>query len=75
MKKLVRITTVPVSLVVLLRGQLQFMSQFYEVLAVSSKGAELDLLESQSGLRISEVNMTRKITPLKDLAALWNLYR
>ena len=75
MKKLVRITTVPVSLVVLLRGQLQFMSQFYEVLAVSSKGAELDLLESQSGLRISEVNMTRKITPFKDLAALWNLYR
>ena len=75
MKKLVRITTVPVSLVVLLRGQLQFMSQFYEVLAVSSKGAELNLLESQSGLRISEVNMTRKITPFKDLAALWNLYR
>jgi glycosyltransferase involved in cell wall biosynthesis len=75
MKKLVRITTVPVSLVVLLRGQLQFMSQFYEVLAVSSKGAELDLLESQSGLRISGVNMTRKITPFKDLAALWNLYR
>jgi glycosyltransferase involved in cell wall biosynthesis len=75
MKKLIRITTVPVSLVVLLRGQLQFMSQYYEVLAVSSKGAELDLLEKQSGLRISGVNMTRKITPFKDLAALWNLYR
>jgi glycosyltransferase involved in cell wall biosynthesis len=75
MKKLIRITTVPVSLVVLLRGQLQFMSQYYEVLAVSSKVAELDLLEKQSGLRISGVNMTRKITPFKDLAALWNLYR
>lgn len=75
MKKLIRITTVPVSLVVLLRGQLQFMSKYYDVLAVSSKGAELDLLEKQPGLRIAGVNMTRKITPFKDLAALWNLYR
>jgi glycosyltransferase involved in cell wall biosynthesis len=75
MKKLIRITTVPVSLLVLLRGQLQFMSQYYDVLAVSSKGAELDLLEKQPGLRIAGVNMTRRITPFKDLAALWNLYR
>ena len=35
--KLIRITTVPISLDKLLSGQLKFMNSFYDVIAVSSE--------------------------------------
>ena len=35
-KKLVRITTVPESMQNLLRGQLKYMSEYYEVVAIST---------------------------------------
>ncbi|HYK77847.1 MAG TPA: glycosyltransferase family 4 protein [Daejeonella sp.] len=75
MHKLLRITTVPVSLLVLLREQLKFMSDHYEVLAVSSEGEALKQVALQTGVRTEAVSMTRKITPLKDLMALWKLYQ
>jgi hypothetical protein len=42
--KLIRLTTVPLSLQYLLRGQLRYMSAFFEVLCVSS-GRAKDLEE------------------------------
>ena len=74
MHKLVRITTVPMSLLILLRSQLKFMSDYYEVVAISSKGAGLEKVSQQTGLRTVGINMTREITPFKDLKALWSLY-
>jgi len=73
-KKLVRITTIPLSLKYLLGGQLGFMNQHFEVTAISSPGIELDELESE-GINVRRVFMTRKITPLQDLRALMELYR
>ncbi|MFZ6664025.1 glycosyltransferase family 4 protein [Peijinzhouia sedimentorum] len=73
-KKLVRITTIPLSLKYLLGGQLGFMNQHFDVTAISSPGVELDELESE-GINIERVYMTRKITPLQDLRALMELYR
>lgn len=75
MDKLIRITTVPISLLILLKNQLEFMSDFYEVIAVSSGGEGLDQVREQTGVRTIPIEMTRKITPIKDLIALWNLYR
>ena len=43
MQKLVRITTIPLSLEKLLEGQLTFMNAHYEVIAIS---AEKERLES-----------------------------
>lgn len=73
--KLIRITTVPSSLRVLLRHQLKFMSSFYEVLAVSSPEKTLEDVSIQEGVRTVSVSMTRAITPAQDLKALWTLYR
>lgn len=73
--KLVRITTVPSSLRVLLRNQLKFMSSFYEVLAVSSPEKMLDEVALHEGVRTAAINMTRSITPIHDLRALFTLYR
>ena len=73
---LIRITTVPLSLNVLLKGQLRFMQQHFEVLAVASGPAEeLMEVEKREGVPTLQVEMTRAITPLKDLKALWQLYR
>lgn len=76
-KKLIRITTVPASLGGLLNGQLKFMSKYYTVLGVSSKGTKNQLLkvEENEGVRTYSVEMTRKITPIKDLLAVFQLYK
>jgi len=74
--KLVRITTVPQSLKTLLKGQLKFMSNNgFDVVGVSSKGQPLIDVNQQEGVDVFIVEMSRKITPLKDLVALWKLYR
>jgi glycosyltransferase involved in cell wall biosynthesis len=74
-KKLIRVTTVPLSLKVLLRQQLQFMTAHYNVVAVSSPGKLLDEVGVSEGVRTAPVQMTRAITPVQDLKALWSLYR
>lgn len=73
--KLVRVTTVPISLKVLLRQQLRFMSNHYDVLAIASPGDHLDEVQTVEGVRTTPVAMSRAITPLKDAKALWQLYK
>ncbi|MCX8021064.1 MAG: glycosyltransferase family 4 protein [Chitinophagaceae bacterium] len=71
--RLLRITTVPESLHVLLRGQLQFMQNHgFQVLAVSSNGRHVRDIEA-SGIPYRKVNLTRKVTPIIDLLALVQL--
>ena len=73
-QKIIRITTVPISLEKLLSGQLQFMSSFYDVIAVSSEKENLERLGKKQGLDIFPLEMTRKITPIKDALAVIKLY-
>lgn len=73
--KLVRITTVPISLEKLLENQLHFMSQYYNVTAISSDNPNLQKVGKAQGVATYCVEMTRKITPLKDLFAVWQLYK
>ncbi|EDP69726.1 glycosyl transferase, group 1 [Flavobacteriales bacterium ALC-1] len=75
MKKIIRITTVPVSLGTLLKGQLKFMSNHYEIIGISSEGEALNKVNRNEGIKTVPVNMTRTITPFKDLKALFQLYR
>lgn len=73
--KLIRITTVPVSLSVLLKDQLKYMSNHFEMLAVSSPEKILEQVGIREGVRTAPIAMTRAITPIKDIKALWQLYR
>jgi glycosyltransferase involved in cell wall biosynthesis len=75
MNKLIRITTVPVSLKTLLKGQHQFMSNHYEVIGVSSEGKELQNVQNEEGVRVIPIEMTRTISPLSDLKSLYKLYK
>lgn len=74
--KIIRITTVPESLASLLKGQLQFMSQYYEVIGISSPGGNrLEQVGILEGVTVIPLEMTRKITPIQDLWAAWKLYK
>lgn len=73
--KLMRITTVPESLSYLLKGQLRFMNQYCEVIGISSNGEELNRVKMNEDIKVIPVNMTRTISPLKDLKALFQLYK
>lgn len=75
MKKIIRISTVPGSLKTLLKGQLSFMKEHYEIIAVSSEGEELKDVEETEGVRTKVIEMTRSITPLKDVIAVFKLYK
>ena len=74
-KKIIRITTVPASLSILLKGQLKYMSDYYEVIGVSSSGSQLTEVEQNEGVKTYVVEMTRTISPLKDLKSLYQLYK
>ena len=74
-KKVIRISTIPMSLDLLLQGQLRMLSEAYEVLAVSSPGEELEKVGKREGVRTHAVAMERRISPFKDLVSLYHLIR
>lgn len=69
--KLIRITTVPISLEKLLGGQLKYMSAHFEVTAVSSDEMALEKVGRLENVNTHTIEMTRQITPLRDLKSLW----
>lgn len=74
--KIIRITTVPLSLKTLLKGQMKFMSQNgFEVVAISSNAQEMEEVAKAENIRVANVEMTRKITPIQDLKALFQLIK
>jgi glycosyltransferase involved in cell wall biosynthesis len=74
MEKLIRITTIPISIEKLLENQLFFMKDYYDVKAISSDKENLERVGKLQEVSVYPVEMTRKITPWQDLKALWKLY-
>lgn len=74
-QKLIRITTVPISLFSLLKGQLRFMSERYEVKGVTSDGELRVEAEKNEGVSIIPIEMTRTISPIQDMKSVWLLYK
>lgn len=75
MPKIIRITTVPISLKLLLSGQMKFMKDAgWEVIMVSADGKEINEIVKKEGCPHVVIPFTRKITPFHDLVCLWKLY-
>jgi len=68
--KIIRTSTVPISLKILLKGQLQLLSHYFEVIGISSPGKELNDVIIQERVKTYAVNMERKISPFKDILSL-----
>ena len=66
----------PMSLRFLLRGQMAYMrSKGFEVLMASANGPEVMEVMSHEGARHLAVALTRKITPITDIKAIFQLVR
>lgn len=73
LQKLFRISTIPDSLEILLKGQLKMLSEYYEVVAVSSPGEKMKVLEEREGVRTVSIPMERRISLVKDFISLLRL--
>ena len=73
MPTLIRITTVPISLQLLLKGQFGYMrAHGYDVITISADGPEVAEIK-KDGTQHVAIPFTRKITPFQDLKCLWLL--
>ena len=73
MKKLIYCSTVPTSLNIFCKGMLREMSNYYDVVAVTSPGEEMDEIAGREQVRCIPVVMHREINPVADLRSLVNL--
>jgi len=74
MPKILRISTVPSSLNILLKGQLKFLNRYFEITAVSGSGIDLKEVQKREDVNIHVIEMQRQISPFKDLVSLIKLY-
>lgn len=73
-KKLIRITTADISLNSLIKGQLRFLNQYFDVVALSNDTGKLKAVGDREGVRVIEVPMHREISLKSDILCLWKLY-
>lgn len=73
MLKLIRTSTIPASLENLLKGQLKMLSKYYNVLAVSSPGDDMETIEEREGVRTIAIPMERRISLINDFISLIRL--
>ena len=74
-KKLIRVTTADISLNSLLKGQLKFLNQYFEVIGVAKDTGVLKEVSEREGIRVVDAPLERPISLVKDIKGLWFLYR
>lgn len=73
--KLIRTSTIALSLDVLLKGQLKYLKSKYDVIAISGYDQHLEIVREREGVKIQDVAMERNIAPVQDLKSLIQLYK
>lgn len=74
-KKLIRVTTADISLDMLLKGQLRYLNQYFEVVGLAADTGVLQKVAQREGIRTIEVPMHREIALGSDLKCLLKLIR
>ncbi len=75
MRKILILSTIPISLDTLLKGQAKYLSEFYEVKLVTSSSYINSRITEFEGVEVKAIDMSRKITPFQDLRSLYKLYK
>jgi glycosyltransferase involved in cell wall biosynthesis len=68
--RLVFAVTVPVTANLLLRGQLRYLSEWFDISVISSPGPELDEVAAREGVRVIGIPIEREIAPAADARSL-----
>lgn len=68
--KIIRTATVAMSLNILLKGQLKFLNEEFEVVAVSGQDAHLNEVENRENVKTLSLKMERKIHLINDFISL-----
>jgi len=74
-KKLLRITTSSISLDLLLKGQLAYLNNYYDVVGLASGKDLLEKVSRREGIRTIELDMKREISPWADFRSLLHMIR
>ena len=72
--KVFRISTVPISLNLLLKGQLRYLNDFYDITAISGPGLDLDEVKIREGVNTHPIRINRNIHLINDIISLIKLY-
>jgi glycosyltransferase involved in cell wall biosynthesis len=75
MAKIIRTATVAITLNDLLKGQLAYLNQSHEIIALSGEDHHLLAVRNREGVRTISVPMQRAIRPINDIISLIQLYR
>ena len=78
MPKLIRVTTLPISMEKLLENQLKFMKSHFDITAIAcreSEGTYLEKYGQEVGMKTVPIEFTRAITPIQDVKAILKLYK
>ena len=73
--KLLRLTTVDISLNSLLKGQLRYLSQYFEVVGVAADTGVLQQVSEREGVRVVDLPMHREISLWADCKSLLTLIK
>lgn len=72
--KILRVTTVAGTMNVILKGQLKYLNQFFDIVGATSQFFNyFDEIREREGIKLYEVKLTRQVTPIKDLLALFKM--
>ena len=69
-KKIIRLTTAGESLDDLLIGQLKYLNQYFDIIAVAKDDGRLQKVREREGVRVVDAPIERPISLLKDIIAL-----
>lgn len=76
LKRLIHVTTIPLSLHAIVNGQVRYMQEKgFSVSAVSSPGVLLEKFGNDYHVEVYSIEMCRAITPIRDLRSLFLLVR
>lgn len=71
--KIIRATTIPMSLDIFCKGMLRELSCKYKVVALTSPGKEIPAIKEREQVRVIEVPIERHISVIKDIVSLWRI--
>lgn len=75
MIKILRATTIPMSLDIFCKGMLRELSCKYEVIALTSPGKEIQAIKEREKVRVIEISIERHISIGKDIVSLWHIIK